>query len=211
MSHSKNEAKTDFAQRIAAWQKREGRHDLPWQDTRDPYLIWLSEIMLQQTRVSTVIPYFEKFVARFPDVKALADAPVDDVMQLWAGLGYYARARNLHRAAQQVRDEHGGRFPRTAGELQTLAGVGRSTAAAIAAFSFGESAPILDGNVRRVFARHFGIEGDVRSKGTEESLWQEAERQVPQKNIEAYTQGLMDLGATLCARNEPACLLCPVH
>lgn len=204
--------KPGFAARIVVWQRREGRHDLPWQGSRDPYPVWLSEIMLQQTRVSTVIPYFEKFIARFPSVRHLAAAPVDDVMQLWAGLGYYARARNLHRAAQQVVAQHGGRFPRDPALLQGLPGVGRSTAAAIAAFAYGHRQAILDGNVRRVFARHFGIGGDVRSKDVEAELWAEAERQVPQEEeIEAYTQGLMDLGATVCVRSQPACLLCPVH
>ncbi len=211
MASRKATPEAAFATRVSVWQRREGRHDLPWQNTRDPYRIWLSEVMLQQTQVATVIPYYEKFLARFPTVAELAAAPVDDVMQLWAGLGYYARARNLHRAAQQVAAEHGGKFPADFEGLKTLPGVGRSTAAAIAAFAYGERQPILDGNVRRVFARHFGIEGDVRAKDTEARLWTEAERQVPQENIEAYTQGLMDLGATLCARNEPACLLCPVR
>jgi len=202
---------TGFAARVVAWQKREGRHGLPWQDTRDPYRIWLSEIMLQQTRVATAIPYFEKFLASFPSVAALAAAPVDEVMRHWAGLGYYARARNLHRAAQRIVADHAGEFPRDLAALQALPGIGRSTAGAIAAFAFGQSQPILDGNVRRVFARHFGIDGDVRSKEVEARLWEEAGRQLPDNGIEAYTQGLMDLGATLCARSDPACLLCPVH
>ncbi|MGV8294404.1 A/G-specific adenine glycosylase, partial [Pseudomonas aeruginosa] len=146
----------DFAPRIVAWQRQHGRHDLPWQNTRDPYRIWLSEIMLQQTQVATVIPYYERFLQRFPDVAALAAAAQEDVMPYWAGLGYYARARNLHRCAQETARDWNGRFPPTAEAIATLPGIGRSTAAAIAAFAYGERSPILDGNVKRVFTRQFG-------------------------------------------------------
>ena len=200
-----------FATRIIAWQRREGRHGLPWQDTRDPYRIWLSEIMLQQTQVTTVIPYYQRFLSRFPDIATLAGAAEDDVMRLWAGLGYYARARNLYRAAGQIVAAHRGSFPTDFDSILALPGVGRSTAAAISAFAFGERRPILDGNVKRVFARHFGIEGDIRSRPTEDALWLIAEKELPTKDIEAYTQGLMDLGAAICARAQPACLLCPIR
>jgi A/G-specific adenine glycosylase len=200
-----------FATRIGNWQKQHGRHGLPWQGTRDAYRVWLSEIMLQQTQVTTVIDYYHRFLARFPTIRALADSPADDVMQLWAGLGYYARARNLHRAAQTVVAEHGGVFPSDFAAIHALPGIGRSTAAAISAFAFGERRAILDGNVKRVFARHFGVAGDVKSKAIEDALWARAEDELPSKDIEAYTQGLMDLGATLCVRSKPACLLCPVR
>jgi A/G-specific adenine glycosylase len=200
-----------FATRISNWQKQHGRHGLPWQGTRDAYRVWLSEIMLQQTQVTTVIDYYHRFLARFPTIRALADSPADDVMQLWAGLGYYARARNLHRAAQTIVAEHGGVFPSDFAAIHALPGIGRSTAAAISAFAFGERRAILDGNVKRVFARHFGVAGDVKSKAIEDALWMRAEDELPSKDIEAYTQGLMDLGATLCVRSKPACLLCPVR
>lgn len=188
----------NFAQRIAAWQRAHGRHGLPWQATRDPYRVWLSEIMLQQTQVATVIPYYERFLKRFPDVQALACASQDEVLRLWSGLGYYARGRNLHQAAQEIA-VHG--FPRTAQEIEALPGVGRSTAAAIAVFAFGERAAILDGNVKRVLSRSYA---------TSENLWPLAERLLPARGVEGYTQGLMDLGATICTRANPACGRCPV-
>jgi len=203
----------DFASRIIGWQHDHGRHGLPWQGTRDPYRIWLSEIMLQQTQVATVIPYYHRFLERFPDVAALAAAPQEDVMALWAGLGYYARARNLHRCAQAVAAEWGGRFPPDAGRIASLPGIGRSTAAAIAAFAYGERAAILDGNVKRVFARHFGIEGDPARRETERTMWELADSlagSVAPADMPAYTQGLMDLGATLCGRGAPDCGRCPV-
>ncbi len=200
-----------FAKKIIAWQTREGRHGLPWQDTKDPYRIWLSEIMLQQTQVATVIPYYQRFLKRFPDVATLANAPADDLMQLWAGLGYYARARNLHAAAKQIVELHRGVFPRDFEAIHSLPGIGRSTAAAISAFAFGERCAILDGNVKRVFSRHFGIEGDVKSKPVEDVLWAMAEKQLPKSEIERYTQGVMDLGATICTRAQPTCLLCPAQ
>ncbi|SIT36902.1 A/G-specific adenine glycosylase [Paraburkholderia ribeironis] len=203
----------DFSARLIAWQRQHGRHDLPWQNTRDPYRIWLSEIMLQQTQVSTVIPYYARFVARFPDVAALAAAPVDDVMALWAGLGYYTRARNLHRCAQVVVEQHGGAFPASVDELAALPGIGRSTAAAIASFAFGARATILDGNVKRVLARVFGVEGFPGEKKVENAMWTLAESLLPSHatdhDVSSYTQGLMDLGATLCVRGKPDCLRCP--
>lgn len=201
---------TPFAAAIVAWQAQFGRHDLPWQERRDPYRIWLAEVMLQQTQVATVRPYFLRFVERFPDLGALAAAPLDAVMEIWAGLGYYSRARNLHRCAQRVVADHGGAFPGTAAELAELPGIGRSTAAAIAVFSSAERVAILDGNVKRVMARHFAIEGYPGQAGVERALWKVAEREVPAQAIAAYTQGLMDLGATLCTRAQPACDRCPV-
>ena len=200
-----------FARKIITWQKREGRHDLPWQNTRDPYRIWLSEVMLQQTQVAAAVPYYERFLRRFPDVASLAAAPLDDVMPFWAGLGYYARARNLHRGAQQIMAEHNGIFPKAFDAIHALSGIGRSTAAAISAFAFGEKRAILDGNVKRVFARHFCMDGDVKSKPVEDRLWRLAEAHLPRTEIESYTQGLMDLGATVCKRSQPSCLLCPVR
>ncbi|WP_244814504.1 A/G-specific adenine glycosylase [Caballeronia sp. Lep1P3] len=206
-------ALTDFSTRLIAWQRVHGRHDLPWQNTRDAYRIWLSEIMLQQTQVSTVIPYYARFLERFPTVTALADAPIDDVMALWAGLGYYSRARNLHRCAQVVAREHGGAFPQTVDELAQLPGIGRSTAAAIASFAFGARATILDGNVKRVLARVFGVEGFPGEKRVENAMWTLAESLLPdaanKDDVTAYTQGLMDLGATLCVRGKPDCARCP--
>ncbi|KAB2928322.1 MAG: A/G-specific adenine glycosylase [Dechloromonas sp.] len=201
---------SSFSERLIAWQKSAGRHDLPWQNTRDPYRIWLSEIMLQQTQVATVIPYYQRFLASFPDVRALAAAPVEIVMEHWAGLGYYARARNLHRCAQQVVAVHGGSFPASSAELEMLPGIGRSTAAAVAAFAFGERAAILDGNVKRVLCRHFAVPGFPGAAKVHRQLWQLAERLLPASDIEAYTQGLMDLGAGTCTRSRPSCPRCPL-
>jgi len=200
-----------FAAKIVAWQKRHGRHDLPWQGTRDPYAIWVAEIMLQQTQVATVIPYYLRFLARFPDVAALAAAPLDEVLRLWSGLGYYSRARNLHRAAQAIMGEHRGQFPRNVEAVAALPGVGRSTVAAICVFAFGRRHAILDGNVKRVLARHRGVKGYGGNKKVADALWQEAQRRLPRRNVEAYTQGLMDLGATVCTRSRPQCGACPVH
>ncbi len=199
-----------FTTRLIAWQKVAGRHDLPWQNTRDPYRIWLSEIMLQQTQVATVIPYYQRFLASFPDVAALAAAPIEAVIEHWAGLGYYARARNLHRCAQQIVAVHAGKFPKTSEQLVELPGIGRSTAAAVAAFAFGQRAAILDGNVKRVLCRHFGIDGFPGAAPVDRALWQLAESLLPASDIEAYTQGLMDLGATLCTRGRPRCGYCPL-
>lgn len=201
-----------FATRLVTWQRSHGRNDLPWQNTRDAYRIWLSEIMLQQTQVATVLPYYARFLERFPHVASLAAAAEDDVMAHWAGLGYYSRARNLHRAAQQVVSLHGGYFPADVNLLADLPGIGRSTAAAIAVFAYDVVAPILDGNVKRVLARHAGIEGFPGVSAIEKKLWHEAETRLPTapEDVVAHTQGLMDLGATICARTDPRCLLCPV-
>jgi A/G-specific adenine glycosylase len=190
---------TGFARKLLLWQRRHGRHGLPWQGTRDPYRIWLSEIMLQQTQVAAVVPYYERFLARFPDVAALAAASEDEVLRLWSGLGYYARGRNLHKSAKIICS---GGFPENLEKIQELPGVGRSTAAAIAVFAFGRRAAILDGNVKRVLARCFGVEGEAQ--------WALAERLLPARGIETYTQALMDMGATVCTRARPACSRCPV-
>jgi A/G-specific adenine glycosylase len=200
-----------FAAKLIAWQKRNGRHDLPWQATRDPYAIWVAEIMLQQTQVATVVPYYERFLARFPDLAALAAADLDEVLRLWSGLGYYSRARNLHRAARLIAREHGGRFPSELETVAALPGVGRSTAAAILVFSRGARHAILDGNVKRVLARAFGVAGYPGERRVAERLWRLAEALLPRRGIEAYTQGLMDLGATLCTRRAPRCEACPVR
>jgi len=199
-----------LASRVVAWQRRHGRHGLPWQGTRDPYRVWLSEVMLQQTQVSTVLAYYARFLERFPDVQALAAAPQDDVLALWSGLGYYSRARNLHRCAQVVVAEHGGAFPRSSTLLATLPGIGRSTAAAIAAFCFDERAAILDGNVKRVLTRALGYDGDLSVAAEERRLWAIAESLLPPDGVDTYTQGLMDLGATVCTLRRPACLHCPL-
>jgi A/G-specific adenine glycosylase len=198
-----------IAARVVAWQREAGRHGLPWQ-VRDPYRIWLSEIMLQQTQVAAVIPYFERFTGCFPDIASLAAASEDEVLALWSGLGYYARARNLHRAAQQIVEQHAGVFPRHFEDIEALPGVGRSTAGAIAVFAYGERLPILDGNVKRVLARHYGIEGFPGEKKTENRMWDLAQSLLPEQQIEAYTQGLMDLGATVCTRGRPDCVRCPL-
>lgn len=198
-----------FADRLIAWQRRAGRHGLPWQGTRDPYRVWLSEVMLQQTQVGTVLAYYPRFLQRFPDVRTLAAAPQDDVLALWSGLGYYSRARNLHRCAQVVVQEHGGAFPSSSQGLAALPGIGRSTAAAIAAFCFGEQVAILDGNVKRVLTRVMGFGGDLSLAGEEQRLWEIANGLLPERDLDAYTQGLMDLGATVCTLRRPACGLCP--
>ena len=203
--------RTRFARDVIAWQRTHGRHGLPWQDTRDAYAIWVSEIMLQQTQVATVIPYYRRFMARFPNVTALAAAPLDEVLKHWSGLGYYSRARNLHRAAQVIRDQYNGRFPVRVSDVVALPGIGRSTAAAIVVFAQGERHPILDGNVKRVLARACGIGGYPGDKRVADELWSAAERLLPDDGVEAYTQGLMDLGATVCLRRSPRCKACPVN
>ena len=200
-----------FSRRLLAWFDDHGRSDLPWQRSRDPYPVWVSEIMLQQTQVETVIPYFGRFLARFPDIASLAAAGQDQVMALWAGLGYYARARNLHRAARVVMDEYGGEFPRTLEGVMALPGIGRSTAGAILAFCHGQRHPILDGNVKRVLCRVYGVEGYPGTAAVQRTLWELAERLTPRERVADYTQAIMDLGATLCTRARPDCPSCPMH
>jgi A/G-specific adenine glycosylase len=218
---------SNFAQRLIRWQRTHGRHDLPWQGA-DAYRVWLSEIMLQQTQVATVIPYYQRFVASFPNIAALAAATEDQVLAHWSGLGYYARGRNLHRAAQIIVEKFKGEFPRRFEDIVELPGVGRSTAAAICALAYHERRAILDGNVKRVLARYCGIEGWAGEKKVEEKLWQQAEALLPlplppgegwgggksvegSANIATYTQALMDMGATVCTRSRPKCTLCPVQ
>ncbi|TBO34559.1 A/G-specific adenine glycosylase [Aquabacterium lacunae] len=200
-----------LSERLVTWQRQHGRHHLPWQNTRDPYRVWLSEIMLQQTQVSTVLGYYDRFLALWPTVADLAAASLDEVLAQWAGLGYYSRARNLHRCAQAVVSAHGGTFPRQAEVLATLPGIGRSTAAAIAGFCFDERVTILDGNVKRVLTRALNWEGDLSVTRHERWLWDAASLLVPEQGADmpAYTQGLMDLGATVCTPRKPQCLLCP--
>ena len=202
------------AERVVAWQATHGRNHLPWQQTRDPYRVWLSEIMLQQTQVTTVLDYYARFLGRFPDVAALAQATQDEVLGLWSGLGYYSRARNLHRCAQMVVSEHGGVFPKTAEVLVLLPGIGRSTAGAIAAFCFSQRVSILDANVRRVLTRLLGFKDDLASARNERLLWDHAESLLPQRDLETamprYTQGLMDLGAATCTPRAPRCEQCPL-
>lgn len=204
-----------FAKAIVQWQQSHGRNSLPWQNTRDPYRVWLSEIMLQQTQVATVLAYYDRFAQRFSRVSDLAAASEDEVMALWSGLGYYSRARNLHRCAQDVMTLHNGQFPASAEQLQTLPGIGRSTAAAIASLCFGERVAILDGNVKRVLTRVLGFAGDLAQGAQERALWSLATDLLPQDDpaqaMPRYTQGLMDLGATICTGRQPMCLLCPVQ
>ena len=199
-----------FAERVITWQRTSGRHDLPWQRTRDPYLIWLSEIMLQQTQVAAVIRYYARFLEHFPTLDSLAAAPEDDVLALWSGLGYYARARNLHGAARLIVQRHAGVFPGNFADIVALPGIGRSTAGAIAVFAFGKREPILDGNVKRVFARVFGIAGFPGDKEISMRMWKHAEDVLPSNDVETYTQGLMDLGAEVCIRRRPRCECCPL-
>ncbi|MCX7176014.1 MAG: A/G-specific adenine glycosylase [Proteobacteria bacterium] len=195
-----------FSTKLITWHKRHGRHDLPWQQTQDAYRVWLSEIMLQQTQVATVIAYYRRFLARFPTLPDLAAAPVEEVMGLWSGLGYYARARNLHRCTQVVMDRYDGRFPQDPDIIAELPGIGRSTANAIAVFCFGARQPILDGNVKRVLCRTHGITGFPGAPATEKALWALAETLLPRRDAASYIQAQMDLGAMICTRNKPACL-----
>ena len=201
----------EFATRLLAWFEHNGRHDLPWQHPRTPYRVWLSEIMLQQTQVRTAAPYFERFVAALPTLPALAAAPLEQVLALWSGLGYYARARNLHAAARTCVELHGGELPRDRAALVALPGIGRSTAAAILAQAWGDQHAILDGNVKRVLARHRGITGWPGTPAVEKRLWAIAEALLPDGRMADYTQAQMDLGATLCTRADPACALCPLQ
>ena len=211
----KCEATCVFADEIVRWQESHGRNNLPWQNTRDPYRVWLSEIMLQQTQVAAVLAYYARFVQRFPQVNDLAGAAQDEVMALWGGLGYYSRARNLHQCAKDVMALHGGQFPHLARQLLTLPGIGRSTAAAIASLCFGERVAILDGNVKRVLTRVLGFDGDLSQSASEKTLWNHATDLLPLANLAQamprYTQGMMDLGATICTSRQPKCLLCPVQ
>ncbi len=200
-----------FADRLLEWWDEHGRKDLPWQQDVNPYRVWVSEIMLQQTQVKTVIPYFEKFMASFPDVETLADADLDDVLRHWSGLGYYARARNLHKAACVVRDQHGGSVPTDFDAVTELPGIGRSTAGAILSLACGQRHPILDGNVKRVLARHRAIAGWPGKSAVQQALWETAEVFTPDERVGDFTQAIMDLGATLCTRSSPACERCPVR
>jgi A/G-specific adenine glycosylase len=201
---------TSVAQRLLAWFDAHGRHDLPWQRERTPYCVWVSEIMLQQTQVGTVVPYFERFLQRFPTIGALAAASLDDVLACWSGLGYYARARNLWRAARTVAAEHGGELPATFDALRALPGIGRSTAGAILAQAYGQRWPILDGNVKRVLARYHAVAGWPGLPKVAAELWRHADAHTPAERVADYTQAIMDLGATLCTRTRPACTVCPL-
>ena len=201
---------TGFAERLLAWFDDHGRKDLPWQ-VDDAYRVWVSEIMLQQTQVRTVIPYYERFMHRFPSVEALADAPLDAVLDHWSGLGYYARARNLHKAATVIRDDFGGEFPDDFDSVCSLPGIGRSTAGAILSLAFGQRHAILDGNVKRVLARHGAIPGWPGRTAVGNALWAVAEARTPVERVGDYTQAIMDLGATVCTRSKPRCEHCPVR
>lgn len=203
--------KTHFQQAVLTWFKQHGRKTLPWQNPATPYRVWVSEIMLQQTQVSTVIAYFERFMARFPNLETLANAPLDAVLQLWAGLGYYARARNLHRSAQIIIQEYGGEFPADLTQLISLPGIGRSTAGAILSLGFKKSAAILDGNVKRVLARVFAIPGWPGTPSVLKQLWEIAETYSPQHSIADYNQAMMDLGALVCLPKQPRCSPCPLQ
>ncbi|HEX2139752.1 MAG TPA: A/G-specific adenine glycosylase [Woeseiaceae bacterium] len=200
----------DFAARVLDWFDRHGRKDLPWQLEPTPYRVWVSEIMLQQTQVATVIPYYRRFIDAFPDLQALSQATLDDVLRHWSGLGYYARARNLHAAARQVLDRHGGRFPESFDAVVALPGIGRSTAGAILSLSRGQRHAILDGNAKRVLARYHAIGGWPGRPTVSRALWEQAERHTPAERTAAYNQAMMDLGATVCTRSRPACASCPV-
>lgn len=200
----------EFTQSLLGWYRKSGRHDLPWQEDPSCYRVWVSEIMLQQTQVSTVIPYYQRFMRDFADVTLLAGSDIDQVLHLWTGLGYYARARNLHKTAQIVCREHDGKFPHDLDALMALPGIGRSTAAAILSLGMHQSVAILDGNVKRVLTRYHAISGWPGNKKTEDQLWQLAEQHTPKQNAAEYTQAIMDLGATLCKRSRPDCQRCPV-
>ncbi len=198
-----------FARRVLEWYQRYGRRDLPWQG-QDAYRVWLSEIMLQQTQVSTVIPYYRNFVKRFPNIKQLADADIDEVLQHWQGLGYYARARNLHKAAREIRDRHKGRFPKNFDDVVALPGIGRSTAGAILSFAFGQRWPILDGNVKRVLARCFRVPGWYAQSDTMKQLWYLAESVTPEEKADDFNQAMMDIGSMVCVKTNPRCEVCPL-
>lgn len=205
-----SESLPTFSARLLDWYERDGRKHLPWQQDKSPYRVWISEIMLQQTQVTTVIPYYQRFMARFPDVASLAAAPIDEVLHHWSGLGYYARARNLHKAAQQICRDHGGHFPTDFAQVAELPGIGRSTAGAILSLALGQPHAILDGNVKRVLTRYLAQPGWPGSKEVENRLWREAQALTPQEGVERYNQAIMDLGASLCSRSKPQCQLCPM-
>jgi len=207
----KRQQANQFSQKILKWYKRSGRHDLPWQKQMTPYRVWVSEIMLQQTQVKTVIPYYQKFMREFPNLKQLAEASIDEVLHLWTGLGYYARARNLHRCAQIIQQEYKGRFPNKIEQVIDLPGIGQSTAGAILALAKKQRHPILDGNVKRVLCRYFMVPGWPEKNDVKQKLWEIAEQLTPQQQVAEYTQAMMDLGATLCTRSQPQCELCPVE
>jgi A/G-specific adenine glycosylase len=200
-----------FSQHILSWYDLHGRKNLPWQQKRTPYRVWVSEIMLQQTQVATVIPYYERFMERFPTVEELASVTQDEVLQYWSGLGYYARGRNLHKCAQELVDRYQGKFPDTVETLESLPGVGRSTAGAIISQALNQRAPILDGNVKRVLARFHGVEGWPGQTSVAKILWQHAEEHTPEQRCADYTQAIMDLGATVCRRSKPLCSECPLQ
>jgi A/G-specific adenine glycosylase len=206
-----SKSRDGFTANLLAWYDRHGRKTLPWKRKRDAYRIWVSEVMLQQTQVATVIPYFERFIERFPDVKSLARARVDSVLHLWTGLGYYARARNLHSAAKKIVAEHRGKFPRTLETVCELPGIGRSTAGAILSLAFDQRHPIMDGNVKRVLTRYHAVAEPVKQRETDEKLWELADRHTPAARVADYTQAIMDLGATVCRRSKPDCTPCPVR
>jgi len=199
-----------ISKQIVPWHELNGRHKLPWQQTKNPYAIWVSEIMLQQTQVSTVINYYKKFMNKFPDIGSLAIANIDDVNETWSGLGYYSRARNLHTTAKIILQKYNGIFPQQYEDILELPGIGRTTAGAICAFSYGKNYPILDGNVKRVFTRFYGIKEWSGKSAVEKKLWQIADKNLPSSDIEIYTQALMDLGSSLCSRGKPKCLKCPL-
>ena len=200
-----------LSDRLLVWFKEHGRHDLPWQLERSPYRVWVSEIMLQQTQVVTVIPYFERFIKQFPDVEALANSTLDDVLHYWTGLGYYARARNMHKTANKIVEQYKGQFPITLDGMMRLSGIGRSTAGAILSLACEQRHPVLDGNAKRVLSRYHGIEGWPGKKDVESRLWSYAEQHTPLDSYDDYTQAIMDLGATICTRRNPDCDYCPLR
>jgi len=211
VTQSLNNPNASFSTRILSWFDQHGRKDLPWQQDPSAYSVWVSEIMLQQTQVKTVIPYFQRFMHSFPNVLSLANAKQDEVLHHWTGLGYYARARNLHKAAQQIRDEFAGQFPQDIEQVMSLPGIGRSTAGAVLSLACQQHHSILDGNVKRVLARYFALDGWPGRKQVEQELWQYADSLTPDKRGDAYTQAMMDMGATLCTRSKPKCDLCPLQ
>ena len=206
-----SQSKKKFSNKILQWHKQHGRHDLPWQKNKDPYLVWVSEIMLQQTQVSTVIPFYIKFIDRFQNIKYLAEASEDEVMSHWSGLGFYSRARNLHKTARIIAEKYSCKFPDTFESLIQLPGIGRSTAGAILSFCFKKKFAILDGNVKRVLTRFFGIQESISLTKTEKDLWDLSEQLLPDDDIDIYTQGIMDFGATLCTAKNPQCHPCPIN